>query len=167
MNSGTLIIAGAFLFFCILILWRLSRSNHKREKLLLQSLRLLAASSNSSIQQHDTWNNSVIGIDNTSSILFCITNVNGNTTEYVINLSTMRSCRIVTTEKKGYHREDQYHAAEKLELVFTPTENRKPEIIVNFFDAASDGPVVTGELFYIKKWWLAACGQLTKEKMIS
>ena len=161
MDLGTSIIGLTFLLFCFIIFVILSRSNQKGEKQLLQSLKGLAEQNNCKIVQHDIWNNSAIGIDNTANIVFAIRNTNNNSISFQINLSEMQKCRVINAKRNGSNKEGNFKVIEKLELAFTYRDKNKPETFLDFYNADYDTSSLSGELQLIEKWCKIANDKLT------
>jgi len=161
MDVGTSLIGLIFLLFCVIIFVILSRSNRKREKKLLQSLRRLAEQSNCKIMQHDIWNNSVIGIDHTANVVFAIRNTNNNSVCFQINLSEIQKCSVINTRKTGGNKEDNFREIEKLELSFTYSDKNKPVTVFDFYNAGYDTSSLNGELQLIERWCKIANDKFT------
>jgi hypothetical protein len=167
MDGGTSIIGMIFLLFCIIIFVILSRSNRKREKQLLQSLKRLAAQNNCKIMQYDIWNNAAIGIDNTANIVFAIRHTNNNAVSFQANLAEVQKCSVVNTRSTGSNKKDSFREIEKLELAFTCWDKHKTGTVFDFYNAACDTPTLNGELQLVEKWCKIAndkCTLLSSKK---
>ena len=152
MNSGTIITGLLFLLVCIIIFWILSRSNQKKEKELLQSLRLLAQEHNHTISQYDTWSNTAIGIDHTANMIFMVRKINDQPTGYRVDLAEMQKCRMLVASRPQTNEAGGDKVIEKLELAFTSNKKQIPETTVEFYNAAYDNAVLSGELQLLEKW---------------
>jgi len=160
MDVGTSLIGLIFLLFCVIIFVILSRSNRKREKQLLQSLKRLAAQNNCKITQYDIWNNAAIGIDDTANIVFAIRHTNNNTVSFQANLAEMQKCSVINTRKTGSNKEGNFREIEKLELAFTCRDKHKPETVFDFYNAGYDTSL-NGELQLIERWCKIANDKFT------
>lgn len=161
MDFGTSVIGMIFLLFCVIIFVILSRSNRKREKEVLQTLKRLAADNKCTITQYDTWNNSGIGIDKKTNIIFSTRNINNHSNSLQVMLPEMKKCKVVRSNTRGRHEGGNFNAIEKIELVFTSLDSSKPETIVVFYSADIDGPSLNGEIQVIEKWRKIANDQLS------
>ena len=152
MDLGTIMIGLAFLLFCVIVFIILSRSNRKKEKKILQSLMELAEQRNCNIVQHDIWNNSAIGIDNTANIVFAVRETKKDSNSFQIDLSEIQKCRIINVNRMVGNKEDNYKIIEKLELGFAYRDKNKAETILNLYNAEHDDASLNGELQLIEKW---------------
>lgn len=152
MDSGTIITGLIFILICIIIFWILSRSNQKREKELLQALQLLAQENNHKISQYDTWSNTAIGIDNAANMIFMIRKINDQSTGLRVNLAEMQKCRMLVASRPQNNEAGSDKVIEKLELAFASSKKQTPETIVEFYNAAYDNAVLSGELQLLEKW---------------
>jgi hypothetical protein len=152
MDSGTIITGVIFLLIFIIIFWIISRSNQKKEKELLQSLRLLAQEHNHTISQYDTWSNTAIGIDHTANTIIMVRKINEQPTSYRVNLAEMQKCRMLVASRPQSNEAGSDKVIEKLELAFTSNKKQLPETTVEFYNAAYDNAVLSGELQLLEKW---------------
>ncbi|UEG49547.1 hypothetical protein LK994_12975 [Ferruginibacter lapsinanis] len=150
MDSGTTIIGLMFLLFCVIIFMVMISNNRKKEKKLLQSLENMAKENKCKIVQFDIWNNSVIGIDDATSVLFAIRNAKEESISSQIDLSEMKSCRVEKTNRVTD--DNDFKEIEKLELVFTHKDKTIPDIFLHFYNREYDTGSLSGELQLIEKW---------------
>ncbi len=160
MDFGTSIIGIIFLLFCIIIFVILSRSNKKKEKELLQVLKKLTDQASCTISRYDVWNHSVIGIDDSSKIIFVISNTNNHSVSLQLNLAEMKKCRVVNASKTGSDDGGNYKVLEKLDLVFTYLDKNRPEILVDFYDRNDSTSSLSDELQLVEKWCRIANDQM-------
>jgi hypothetical protein len=165
MDFGSGMIGILLLIFCIIIFVILSRSNRKKDKELLQSLFKTADQSNYSISQYDIWGNSAIGIDKKDKIIFAITHSNNNPVYVQVNLTEIKNCRVIRTNKTVRDEKNSYEVIEKLEMAFSYQEKNKQDMILPFYDAEYEYSTLNGELQLIEKWCLIANGQLTHKSL--
>lgn len=152
MDFGTSIIGIMFLLFCCIIFVILSRSNRKQEQKLLQSLKRTAEQNNCRIDLYDSINNAAIGIDKKAGIIFFARNTGSNLVARQVNLSETDKCEMIIAVKTVNDGDGKYKIIEKAELAFNSRNRSEPEIILDFYNAATDGPALNREVLLVEKW---------------
>lgn len=152
MSSGTIISGGIFILFCITIYILASRSKKKKEKLFLQPLKRLAEMKNSKISDYDIWNNSIIGIDETSHFIFSVRKNNDSETSLCIDLSEIFRCRLNEVSRTTGPKEGNIKAFDKIELIFVNKDKNKADTILEIYNADTDRLNLSGELQIAEKW---------------
>ena len=129
----------------------LDRMRQKRKKLqLISSLNGLAEAHQSKVHQHDTCAGIALGLDQDRNLLFHIDQREGATPSGHIDLSQVRSCRVVKAERnaKGVHADARL---ERVELSFVPKDPGKGAMGLVLFDSSS-GNLMAGEEQFADKW---------------
>jgi len=72
MELGTTIVGIVIILICIIPFALMSINNKKKEKKLLRGLSAFAERNSFKISRYELWNNSTIGIDDTSLTIFCM-----------------------------------------------------------------------------------------------
>ncbi|MGB4843958.1 MAG: hypothetical protein WBP16_05790 [Ferruginibacter sp.] len=152
MDTEIILTAVAFLFIAMAVFGILGRGNRKQEKHLLNMLKQAAASRQSVIKDYDTWNDAAIGLDPATNNLFVVTMMNNQLSSVHIDLTQVKDCQVMRTNKTIVAANDTYPAVEKICLVFIPQEKQQPDTVINFYVAGSDYQPLNGELQLAKKW---------------
>jgi|APDOM4702015159_1054818.scaffolds.fasta_scaffold159574_1 hypothetical protein len=152
MDSGTTIAGGIFILFCIILFILVNRSKKKKEKQFLLPLSRLAEKENCKVSRYDIWNNSVIGIDEATSLVFVIRKINDTETSQRINLAEVFRCRVTEVSRTSGPKEGNIKAFDRINLEFTNIDKNKSDIIVEFYNANTDRLTLTGELQLAEKW---------------
>ncbi len=152
MDSNTTITGVIFVLFCMVLFVLINRNKRKKEKQFLQPLNRLAAKENCKISQYDSWNNSVIGIDETANFIFTINKIIDNETSQSINLAEMQRCRLAESSRTESTKEGSIKVFDRISLVFSNVDKAKPDVIVEFYNSNTDRLTLTGELQLAEKW---------------
>lgn len=152
MDFGTTIVGVIVLLICIIPFVVLNKNNRNRKKLVADRLSQLAERSNCSISQYDIWNNSAVGIDDTTHQAFFTRKINDSETAHQINLLEVQKCRVMNTGKAVNRAEGNQKVIEKLELVLTYRDKDKRETVLEFYNRDFDSLTLTGELQLTEKW---------------
>lgn len=140
----TLIIAGLIVFLRIKKL--------KKKKQVLSVLQAFAKENNSEISTYDTWDKTLIGIDDKEeSKLFFIRSIPENEIRQVIVLSDVLDCKIAKTSRNMNFKGETAHVIDKIELVLS-FSNKKPNIFLEFYNTDYDHLTLAGELQLADKW---------------
>jgi len=152
MDSGTTIAGGIFILFCIILFILVNRSKKKKEKQFLLPLSRLAEKENCKVSRYDIWNDSVIGIDEATSLVFVIRKINDTETSQRINLAEIFRCRVAEVSRISGPKEGNLKAFDRIDLVFVCKDKSKADIVVEFYNANTDRLTLTGELQLAEKW---------------
>lgn len=161
MDVSTTLIGLSLLLFCVIIFIILGRNNQKKEKHLLQALKALAEKNNGQVTLFDIWNNSAIGIDDKTNIVFAIKSVNNAPISYQVPLAEIRNCMVLNTRSTKSSEDGNFRPIEKLQLAFTPLDKNKADVVFDFYNATNDYSLLNGELQLIEKWQKIANDKLT------
>jgi len=127
--------------------------NRRREKKTNSVLNDFARENNSAITSSDHWHSTLIGIDQVeNNKLFFIRNANNESIREIINLSEVMACRLNRVERTVTYEKQKALVIERIELVFTFIDTRKPEVALEFYNNDYDSLTITDELLLSKKW---------------
>jgi hypothetical protein len=152
MDIGTSITAILIVLACIIPFVIMSKINARREKQFLQPLFNLAQHYQSRLSQYDTWNNTAVGIDYNTGIVFFFKNVNNTRMSLQVNLSTIKKCRVIKVAKTINDGQDNFLGVAKLALGFEHKDTSKADALLEFYNADSAEAGLTGELQLVEKW---------------
>jgi len=151
MDLGTTVIGAIFLAFCVVPFVLITQGGKKIEKQLLKKLIALASTKNCTIHKHEVCGELAIGIDNQKKVVFFHNKTQGADIEKTIDLSEIEKCTVLNTSKTIKNKNSSHKAIQKLELVFHPSNKKKPEIALTFFDI-EDSSQLSGELQMTEDW---------------
>lgn len=124
----------------------------KKEKRIIEQLSNLAEKNNCIISEHETWNDSVIGIDKTSFKLLLIRNGIENKTALVVDLSDKQKCRVLNISRDAMMNEGGGKITDRIALSFENRDKTKPEKVLDLYNNTYDGLRLTGEIHLSEKW---------------
>jgi hypothetical protein len=162
MDIGTSVTAILIVIACIIPFVIMSKINARRERQFLQPLFNLAKHRQSRLSQYDTWSHAAVGIDHTTGMVFFFKKVNNIETSQEIRLSTIKNCRVYHVTKTVSDGQENFKGIARLTLAFEHLDNSKADELLEFYNAESDGDMLTGELQLVEKW-----RQLIDNKMSS
>lgn len=135
----------------VLIIYLKVRSKKKDEK-TLEPLLSFASEHNSEISYYNTWENTLIGIDNNeANRLFFIRKTPGGEIRKTINLSEVTDCRMVKIERKVKYNKEIVNVIDRIEVILSFSKH-KPEISLEFYNDDYDQLTLSGELQFAQKW---------------
>jgi hypothetical protein len=148
MDLGASIVGMIVILICIIPFVLISINNRKKGEKLRQRLFDFAQKSNFVVNRYDSWHHSSIGIDDQNDVIFFTRTVKDQVFLQQINLSEIQKCRVIITRKIA----SSSGGIEILELAFTYQNKNKPEVILEFYNAAYDSLTLSGELQMVEKW---------------
>lgn len=161
MELGSSIVGAILIALCILPLIMMSRSRKKREEFMMQSLSRIATENNCTISQHELCTNFAIGLDNAKPALIFYKKTKENTYEQFVDLSQVQSCKVYNASRSFPNKGGTQKVIDKLELGLIPLDRTKPEIRLEFFNAAVS-PQLFSELQAIQTWAKRVTASLRK-----
>lgn len=167
MDLGTTIVGIVIILICIIPFALMSINNKKKEKKLLQGLSALAERNSCKISRYELWNNSTIGIDDTSVTIFYTRKSKDNETSQQINLAEIQKCRVINSNRTVSNKEGNFKVVEKLELAFSFQDKTISEVVLEFYNADHDSLTLMGELQLVEKWckiFNDKISEMTKQK---
>ncbi len=151
MDSVTVIMAVFFLAICLMPFVLAATGSKKREKQLLRSLAEIAKQHNCSLSQQDSCKDMAIGLcENGNALIFFRQGKNKTTSEY-IDLSEVKSCKLIHLSKTVSAKEGPHKITEALGLSFSFTSKNKAELVLDFFKV-DENFQLSGELKLAEKW---------------
>ncbi len=131
----------------------IQRNSKKREKKFYSVLQSFANDNNSKISSYDRWDKTLIGIDTSEiSKLFFIRTISDKEFKEVINLSEVKKCRLIKTERTVWYNKENVKVIDKIELIFSYIFTNKPDIALEFYNNDYDHLTLSGELQLAQKW---------------
>ena len=152
MDIRTAITGIIIILICIIpfVIMRIKR--RKREKQLLKEFFTAAERNNCKISQHESWNNSLIGIDETANVIFFTKKLKENDISLQINIDEIQKCRVINSNRTVSNANGNFKVVDKLELAFSFHDKIKGEIIIEFYNADYDSLIFSDELQLVEKW---------------
>lgn len=152
MDLGTSIVGVIIILICIIPFALMSINRRKKERKLLQGLTEIAQRNNCKISRYELWNNSTIGIDDTTLMIFYTRKSKDIETSQQINLAEIQKCRIVNLSRTVSNKDGNFKVTEKLELAFSFQDKNRGEVVLEFYNTDYDSSTLTGELQLVEKW---------------
>ncbi|MFN8348746.1 MAG: hypothetical protein U0X91_27345 [Spirosomataceae bacterium] len=152
MDLGATVVGIAIIVLCCIPFILISRNSRRRKQALLQGLNDFAKKNNGQISRSDIWNKSAIGIDDTSHRIFFTKETKEGEVRQMIPLAEVQKCRVATSGRITGQTAVNHKVIEKLELVFTHSERKTTETVLEFYSIDSDSLTLTGELQLAEKW---------------
>ena len=138
-----------FIITGLIVFLRIKNLNKKKQTLSI--LQTFAKENNSEISIYDTWDKTLIGVDNKKmNKLFFIRSIQGKDTRQVIILSDILDCKMAKISRNVSFKGETVHVIDKIDLVFS--FNKKPNISLEFYNSAYDHLTLSGELQLAEKW---------------
>ena len=151
MDTETIILTAIIIAICSLPFIIMSVSSKKRKTQLLQSLSKIAQQNNCKITKRDLCGNLALGLDENSNALFFFKKGDEKETALYIDLNDIKNCKIIDTRKAQKNKANSFKEIEKLELGFSPIEQNKRDIVLEFYNY-NESISLNGELELMKKW---------------
>ena len=152
MDSESAIFILMMVLACIIPIAIINKKKKNKERQFLQTLFDLAEKNNCKITDHDRWGNTAIGIDQKAGKLFFIRKTSDGDSSKEVDLYEVKKCRFVNTSRIVNLKESNQKVIEKLELVFTLSDPKKSEIILEFYNSIYDSLSLRGEIQLGEKW---------------
>ena len=131
----------------------LNRKKTQHEKEFVKMFFDLAKKNGCTISEYDIWNNSrVIGIDPQTHKLFFIKRVTGTIETEEINLLEIQKCKVINTNRIFISKDSRHKVIDKLEVVFTYSDQKKTDKILEFYNTECDSLIIDKELHLTEKW---------------
>ena len=139
-----LVIVGVIVFI------KLRNKNRERKK--LEPLLSFAKENNTEISHFDSWDKTLIGVDNKESeSIYFIRNIPGNLIREKIILSEVSGCKMLITERKVKYNKEAVKVIDRIDLIFSFC-NHRPELKLEFYNTEYDKLTITAELQLAQKW---------------
>jgi len=153
MELGTAIVGIIVALICIVPFVILNINKKKREKHIFNILSNLAEENKTKTGQFEIWGNSSIGLDlNSQYILFSRQIKDIHITE-VLKLSDIERSKVLkTTRSVSINEGSPQTVIDKVEIVFDFIDNKKSNIVLEFYNSKTDRLTLAGELLLAEKW---------------
>lgn len=151
LDFGTIAIGIFSVLICVLPFALDYKSRKKKETNLLQPLKKIAQQQNCQISQYEVCENFIIGIDKTKNRIFFYKEGKDKAIERFIDLSSIQTCKVITSHKTMTNARGNYKAIIKLELSFISIDHSKIEQTWEFFNVDVSSQL-RGEIELIEKW---------------
>lgn len=149
MDWGTAAFGLAFMLACALPFALDYRSRARKAKRLVEPLLLAAQQHGCQVQQYETCNHVILGLDERQNILFGYHALHEGAAVQRIDLSRVRSCRTVQSTRNE-HGPNGGTLTDRLELLFQLKEKGGAELRLELYrDGAQP---LNGELQFADKW---------------
>lgn len=152
MEITTIITLGTILIVCILLYLVISGGKKKKEAKFIAALSLLAEKNNCTITEHESWNNSIIGVDKTRNCLFALRKSDNGDINQTINLADFQKCRVTETNRVISNKESSTKVIDKIELVFSSFDRTKSDAIIEIYNTSYDTLYLKNEAEVAAKW---------------
>lgn len=153
---NTTYIIGLILVLAIVIpIVLLNRGKNKKNAIIRKKFEALT--SNSIVAKQESWNTSIIAIDDVNKTCFFVRCEGENCVEKAVDLTKYSSCRVVTSSSLG----TTSNSIDLVELVFTPKQKEDETQSLLFFNSETDGFTLNGELQSAERW-KKICSNLIK-----
>jgi hypothetical protein len=151
MELGSTLVAAVLVAVCVLPFWLISRNRKKAEKRILQALADIASQHNNKIVQQELCGDLAIGLtENDQAVVFYKEGKTTVTAEY-IPLAEVQSCKVINVSRTTDNKNGNNKVTDKLELVFSFTDAKKPEVVLPFYNTQEQLQLI-GELQLIQQW---------------
>ncbi len=153
MDITTIITLASISILCILLYWVISNGKKKKEAKFIAELSLLAEKNNCKITEHESWNNSIIGVDKTMNCIFALRKSDDGDIHQAINLADFQKCRVTETNRvvssKG---SSGMKVTDKIELVFSSFDRTRSDEIIEIYNTSYDSLYLRNEADVAAKW---------------
>lgn len=152
MDFGTIIIGVAtlLLFFVpfIVVDWNKKRNENR----FITKLLSLATNSACSISSYERWNESAIGIDINTHMLFFISKANNQEVSITVNLNDASHCYVRNSGRTVKTKGNSIKITDSISLAIVPKEKGKQDVLLPIYNVDYDSPTLNGELQLAEKW---------------
>lgn len=151
MNLGTAITGAIFIAIFMLPFIFMLQGRKKKEKQLLQSISTVANNQNCKISQHELCEEFAIGLDETTNQLFFLKKTADQEIAQFVNLSEIKSCKVIKSERSVNSKDANYKTINNLDLQFSFLNQKNPDVLFSFYNA-EENMELNGEIQTIEKW---------------
>lgn len=151
MNLGTAITGAIFIAIFMLPFIFMLHGRKKKEKQLVKSILAIAYNHHCKISQQDISEEFAIGLDETQNQLFFFKKTTDKENAQYVNLSEIKSCKVIKTGNAIGNKDDNYKSIDKLDLHFSFLNKKNPDISFVFYDSEENFGL-NGEIQLIEKW---------------
>ncbi|MFC4875038.1 hypothetical protein [Negadavirga shengliensis] len=127
------------------------RNRKKKERLLFQSLKGIAQEHNCEISQYEFCSDFIIGLDESKNFAFFYKKKEENFVSQHVDLSEIQTCHTAKKARTIKTKEGNLVITDRIELCFTPANNRMNEIRFELYDKEINTQL-SGQLQLADKW---------------
>lgn len=160
MDLNIIIMSAVIIAICLLPVFLLSRKQSNKKKRLKNILTTIAKTKSGEIASHELCGHLAVGItQNDEAFVFYDKHEDESEVKSCILLSEIKQCTLLTTSRKS-----TTGNIGKLSLIFEYLDKGKPDVTLEFFNAAETFQLV-GELQLIEKWKPIIDKAITSQKV--
>jgi len=127
--------------------------NKLRSENKLALLKSFAEENGSTITQHDSWDQTHIGVDDRENMkLFFIRGTAINDTREVIGLADVERCHLRKEVRNVTQHKERILVIDKIELILSFSDMKKQPVRLEFYNNDYDSLTLSGELQMAEKW---------------
>jgi len=151
MDSGTIIVGTISIALCGVPFALMIRGTKMKKKYLLQSVLAIANNHNCKISQLEVTEEFAIGLDDKENQLFFFRKTSEDEQSQHINLSEIKSCKVIKMGQHFNNKDERDKTIDKLELQFSFLDKNNPDNLLVFYNA-DESAQPNGEIVIIEKW---------------
>ncbi|HSM49319.1 MAG TPA: hypothetical protein VK872_15980 [Draconibacterium sp.] len=165
MNTSTMITVAIIIAIVLVLYLVLSMNKKNKEKKRLQALSDLASKQNCSITKYEFDSKISLGLDEKNNFLFYVKTIGENAVTRYINLSEVKKCKVVNTNRTVRFNNSNSVVVERLEISFEPNGKTVEPALLEFYNVNTDGSILNGELQLAEKWSAIVTERLNAKKV--
>lgn len=162
MDLQSIIIGVIVIALCFFPYVYMTKKGKKRDQQFFQLLLDKAKQLNCNITTHEVTGNIIIGIDDDKKELFFIKRIKNYERLQHLNLNEMKSVILNNVSRMVGEKVNKQKVIDKLQLIFTPIDTTKREIILEFYNS-DETLVMNGELKLIETWLKILIDKITPQ----
>ena len=151
MDLGTAILGMVAIAICVLPLIWLHRIQKKAANTLLFALTEFASKHHAALSTHEVHRDFAIGMDESKACVFFIKKSKDEDIATAIDLSEIKTCKVINTNMSFNTHDGVRKVIEKLELSFIPAVESKSTVNLELYDMDKNVQL-SGELQLIERW---------------
>lgn len=165
MNTSTMISVAIIIAIVLVLYLGISMNRKNKEKKKLQALTDLASKQNCKITKYELDSKISLGLDEKNDFLFFLKKTGEFTVTKYINLSEVKKCKVVNTNRTVKFNNSNSVVVERLEISLELNGKTAEPALLEFYNVNTDGSILNGELQLAEKW-SAILNETLKEKKV-
>jgi hypothetical protein len=166
MNASTMITVAIIIAIVLVFYLVISTNRKNKERKKLQVLTDLASKQNCSITKYELDSKISLGLDEKNNFLFYLKTNGENVETRYINLSEVKKCKVVNTNRTVRFNNSNSVVVERLEISFEPNNKAAEPVLLEFYNDDNNGSILNGELQLAEKWSAIVNERLNAKKVI-
>jgi hypothetical protein len=166
MNASTMITVAIIIAIVLVFYLVISTNRKNKERKKLQVLTDLASKQNCSITKYELDSKISLGLDEKNNFLFYLKTNGENLETRYINLSEVKKCKVVNTNRTVRFNNSNSVVVERLEISFEPNNKAAEPVLLEFYNDDNNGSILNGELQLAEKWSAIVNERLNAKKVI-